>query len=79
MYPKNEKSAKIPYIRDKHNKETMIKKIVFALILSMSVILNSLAAQTDTLRVLAIGSEGGHDIVAYDWNYYLDFADEKMR
>lgn len=21
----------------------------------------------------------GHDIVAYDWNYYLDFADEKMR
>ena len=23
--------------------------------------------------------EGGHDIVAYDWNFYLDFADEKMK
>lgn len=22
--------------------------------------------------------EGGHDIVAYDWNYYLDFADQKL-
>jgi len=52
----------------------MIKKIVFALILSMSVILNSLAAQTDTLRVLAIGNSFSRDAVEQNL-YDLGAAD----